>query len=254
MAGAQLGVVALLGLSMTFLQFAIGALNDVHDAPADAATDRVPPKPIPAGLVSADVGRLVVVASASIGLGLAALFGSALLVLAGVVLVIGFGYDLVAKGTAWSWLPFAIGIPILPVYGWFGATGVVADWTVGLVPAAALVGAALALANALADVERDMASGITTIVTKLGVQWSRRALVGAWAGAVAIALGWLVADGASAMRLAAFVPAVSVVLGGVVLAWSGGPGRREWGWRVQAVGAGLTAVAWLTVVASATGG
>ena len=27
------------------------------------------------------------------------------------------------EGTAWSWLPFAVGIPILPVYGWLGATG-----------------------------------------------------------------------------------------------------------------------------------
>ena len=29
----------------------------------------------------------------------------------------------VAKGTAWSWLPFAVGIPLLPVYGWLGAAG-----------------------------------------------------------------------------------------------------------------------------------
>ena len=28
-----------------------------------------------------------------------------------------------AKGTAWSWLPFAVGIPLLPVFGWLGATG-----------------------------------------------------------------------------------------------------------------------------------
>ena len=41
----------------------------------------------------------------------------------GVVLAIGYGYDLAFKGTAWSWLPFAVGIPLLPVFGWLGATG-----------------------------------------------------------------------------------------------------------------------------------
>ena len=40
-----------------------------------------------------------------------------------VVLAIGYGYDLRFKGTAWSWLPFAVGIPLLPVFGWVGATG-----------------------------------------------------------------------------------------------------------------------------------
>ena len=33
-----------------------------------------------------------------------------------VVIAIGLAYDLRLKGTAWSWLPFAVGIPILPVY------------------------------------------------------------------------------------------------------------------------------------------
>ena len=28
-----------------------------------------------------------------------------------------------SKGTAWSWLPFALGIPLLPVFGWLGAAG-----------------------------------------------------------------------------------------------------------------------------------
>jgi 4-hydroxybenzoate polyprenyltransferase len=49
-AGASIAPDALvLGLSMTLLQFAIGALNDLHDAPTDGG--RVPAKPIPSGLV-----------------------------------------------------------------------------------------------------------------------------------------------------------------------------------------------------------
>ena len=68
-----------------------------------------------------------------------------------VVLAIGYAYDLRFKGTAWSWLPFAVGIPLLPVYGWVGATGGVPASFAVLVPAAVVAGAGLAVANARAD-------------------------------------------------------------------------------------------------------
>ncbi len=35
----------------------------------------------------------------------------------------GYAYDLRLKATAWAWLPFAVGLPLLPVYAWVGATG-----------------------------------------------------------------------------------------------------------------------------------
>ena len=50
--------------------------------------------------------------------------------------LLGYGYDLVAKGTAWSWLPFAIGIPLLPAYGWLGAAGDVPASFLALLPMA----------------------------------------------------------------------------------------------------------------------
>ena len=68
---------------------------------------------------------------------------------------IGLAYDLWAKGTTLSWLPFAVGIPLLPVYGWYGATGELPGLFVVLVPAAANAGTALAIANAIVDMERD---------------------------------------------------------------------------------------------------
>ena len=61
-----------------------------------------------------------------------------------------------AKGTPFSWLPFAVGIPILPVYGWFGAAGTVPGIFGLIIPVAALAGTALAVANALVDMERDV--------------------------------------------------------------------------------------------------
>lgn len=248
-AGAPISSALVLGGSMTALQFAIGALNDLHDAPTDGG--RRPPKPIPSGLMSADAGRVALVVAASIGLSLAATAGTLLLVLAALVLVIGFGYDLVARGTVWSWLPFAVGIPILPVYGWLGATGELPAWAVALVPAAAFAGAAIAVANARADEERDRQTGVVTVATSLGDPGSRVALVIAWGGAATIAVGWLVAALADAGRIVLVMLALAVVATGVGVGWAGSPDRREWGWRIQAVGAALAAVAWL-LAATAT--
>ena len=150
-----------LGVSMTALQASIGALNDIHDAPDDAG--HKPGKPIPAGLVSVPAAWAVVVTGAALGIGLGTLADVRVGVLAVVVLLIGYGYDLVAKGTAWSWLPFALGIPLLPVYGWLGATGDLPAFFIALVPMAMLAGAALAIANARADLERDVAAGTVSV-------------------------------------------------------------------------------------------
>ena len=84
-----------------------------------------PGKPIPAGLVSRDVAAVIAIISGGAGLALGWMSGPTVLLLGILVMAIGYGYDLVFKGTAWSWLPFAVGIPLLPVYGWVGAAGTV---------------------------------------------------------------------------------------------------------------------------------
>jgi 4-hydroxybenzoate polyprenyltransferase len=238
-----------LGISMVLLQFAIGALNDVHDAPTDGG--RVPPKPIPGGLVGPDLARVVVVGCAGLGLGLAATFGTTMLLLAGLVLAIGFGYDLALRGTAWSWLPFAIGIPILPVFGWFGATGALPGWALALIPAATFAGAALAVANAWADHELDAERGVATVATALGERGVRLALMVCWLGAGAIALAWLVGIRAEPLSVAAFLVACALIGIGVALGWTGRRDRLEWAWRIEAVGAAIAAVTWLAAIVPA---
>lgn len=252
-ADAPILTAAALGASMTSLQFAIGALNDLHDAPRDV--DRFPPKPIPAGHVAPDVARIVVVVASSVGLALAATFGSGLLAIAGLGLAIGFGYDLLAKGTRWSWLPLAVGIPILPIYGWYGATETVPGWAVVLVPAAAFAGAALAVANAYADHERDLASGTRTVATHLGPRRAVMTMAFAWAGAASIAIGWLLVRGADQGAITAVGGAFALIAYGVAVATGRlplGPWRSEsdtirleWAWRIQAIGAAFAAVTWL---------
>ncbi len=247
-AGADPALAVRLGVSMTALQASIGALNDVVDAPIDAG--RKGGKPIPRGLVSPDAARVVVVVAAGVGLVLAALSGPALLALAGLVLVIGYGYDLVAKGTVWSWLPFAIGIPILPVYGWYGGSGDLPGAFTALLPMAVIGGAALAIANARADLERDRAAGIRSIATVLGNDGAWLFHAALWVAAAVIGVAWLAAAGsggrASSIALGGVALGALVLAAGVVLGRTGDPARRERAWQLEAVGAAAFGIAWLS--------
>lgn len=236
-----------LGVSMTALQASIGALNDLVDAPADAG--HKPGKPIPRGLVSRRSAAGVVAAGAGVGLALALGSGLPLVILGGVGLAIGYAYDLAAKGTAWSWLPFAVGIPILPLYGWFGAAGSVPAWFAPMLPMATLVGASIAIANARADVERDEAAGRGSVAVRLGLRHSWWVGTACLLAALAVALGWLAATG----RLT--WPGVGVVLLGGAVALSGSwigregsPATRERGWQALALGVAIVAVGWVLLV------
>jgi len=242
-AGAAPMLALHLGLSMTALQCSIGALNDIHDAPEDAG--RKPGKPIPAGLVSAPFARSVAVGGAAVGVVLAALVDARVGVLAVVVLAIGYGYDVAAKGTAWSWLPFAVGIPILPVYGWLGGSSGMPDFFVALVPIAVLAGAALAIANARADVERDLASGTVSVATRFGLEGSWRAQAGLWLATALVALAWLAFRGAEPVRVGLFLTSAGLIAGLVLWSRHRGPAARELAWEFEAVAAALALLLWL---------
>src|SRR4029453_5660351 len=101
-------------------QYAAGALNDAVDADADAAAGR--DKPIQRGGISRRA-----VATAAVGAGVAspgvgAALGAATLAPAVVGLACAWSYDLWLKGTVWSALPFAVAVPIVPLFG-YGAAG-----------------------------------------------------------------------------------------------------------------------------------
>ena len=254
-AGGGVLLALVLGLSMTLIQFAIGAVNDIVDAPSDAG--RKPGKPIPAGLVSVRDARVVAAVSAALGLLLALAGGPGVVAVAAAGLMIGLAYDLWAKGTTLSWLPFAAGIPLLPLYGWYGATGSVPGLFLVLIPAAANAGTALAIANAIVDMERDLDAGDRSIALALGPARAS-ALVLALHGVVAVlAVATTAVVGAPAGGGAAVLGASLAPLGGGVLGMiaAGRPdhGLRELAWEVQAVGTGLLAVAWLGALSASAG-
>ncbi len=242
-AGASPVDASRLGLAMTALQFGIGATNDIVDAPRDAG--HKPGKPIPAGLVSRPVARVVAVAAFAAGLILSTLSGPATVGLALVVVGIGLAYDVLLKGTAWSWLPFAVGIPILPVFGWLGATSTVPPIFALLVPVAGAAGAALAIANALADVERDQAAGTVSIARALGPgrAWAVQAVLIGEVVAAALASALLLA--APTGRLALIAIAGCLPVAGLAIGRGGGADRRERAWQVEAVGIAALGLAWI---------
>ena len=220
MAGGDTSTAIRLGVSMTLIQFAIGALNDLVDAPVDRIGK--PGKPIPAGLVAPVVARATVVVAAAGGLFLALLGGPGLLLIGVLALAIGVWYDLRAKGTTLSWLPFALGIPLLPVFGWYGAVGSLPAVFFVLIPAAANAGTSLAIANAIVDMERDDAAGIESIALALGARRASWLVVGLQGVVTFLAIGTAAVVGAPTGWALAVLFTACVPLAGAIL----GPGDR----------------------------
>jgi 4-hydroxybenzoate polyprenyltransferase len=248
-AGGEPGTAIRLGLSMILLQASVGALNDVIDAPSDAG--RKPGKPIPAGLVSPTAAKGIAAAAALLGVGVAVPSGAATVALAVGLLALGYAYDLWFKGTAWSWLPFALAIPLFPTYGWLGAAGSLPPIWVVLLPTAVLAGAALAVSNATVDVERDQAAGLESVAIRLGRERAMRVnvvlLAAVWALAT-VTLG--LAGELLPWGIAALVGGGAALVGWAALR-AGDPATRERGWEGQAVGVAVLAVGWLAAMVSA---
>ncbi len=184
-------------------------------------------------------------------------WGDGPVLLAALILGIGLAYDLWAKGTTLSWLPFAAGIPLLPVYGWFGATGALPGLFLVLVPAAANAGTALAIANAIVDMERDEAAGNRSIALALGRTGASGLVLALHAVVALLATATAAYVGAPVGWVVAVLAATAAPLGGAVLgivaAGRDGAGLRELAWEIQAIGTGLLAVAWLGALGASAG-
>jgi 4-hydroxybenzoate polyprenyltransferase len=232
-----------LALGMLGLQFCIGAVNDVLDAPIDALVK--PAKPIPRGLVSRRTVMTIALVAGGGGLLVASAYGPAVLLMALGMLGAGLVYDAWLKPTPFAWLCFSVAFPILPVYAWYAATGSLPPHWQVLLPVAALAGPGLQLANGLVDLEGDRHAGLATLSVRLG---RRRAVVAMAAVIVVIyALAWSTLGVATKEPLAPVFVALATTLALVGLALSSGSKMllREAGWQAQGLAIALLGVGWL---------
>ena len=200
-------------LAMLGGQLAIGAVNELVDVELDAATK--PWKPIPSGMVS-QRGAWTVVA---LGLGMMGVFGAALGGAALLLLVLGTGlglaYDLWLKRTAWSWLPYVLALPLLPVWVRTAVLGFDARLLL-LFPLGMGAVAAVHLAQALPDCDGDRAAGLRNPVSRLGEKRSLTAACRLAASAPAAAIAVMVAIPGAGVRTGIVLVAAGIALGLIV--------------------------------------
>ena len=252
-AGAEPSAAARLGVAMTALQFAIGIVNDIVDAERDAGRGD---KPIPARLVGQGTAAWAAAGCAATGLVLTLPSGPGTVAVGGLGLGVGLAYDRWFRGTAWSWLPFAIGIPLLPVYAWLGATGGLPGAFLVLLPTAVVAGAGLAVANALADMDVDRRAGAGSVALALGARraWivhvallGSASLVAVGSIPVLAGVGERTADPARiGVGVAVALLGAAIIAVGAALARPARPGGG--GWELEAVGLTALAVGWIVGV------
>lgn len=198
-------------------QLTIGWGNDLVDAARDQAVGRSD-KPLAAGELDRRLVLrcLVVAAVACVVLSLLAGWRSGLVhLLVGVAS--GHAYNLGAKATAWSWLPYALAFGTLPAV--VTLAGDTPSWPPAWMAAtAAALGVGAHFLNALPDLADDARTGVRGLPHRLGATWSRvLATVLLVGGSVAAVLG--PAGAPATWTLAAL--GVVLLLGVVALAGRG---------------------------------
>ena len=266
-----------LGSAMLAIQLSIGAFNDLNDADADARSK--PGKPIPAGATGPGDARLITVAGLVIGLALSWPSGPIVTATALAGAACGYLYDAGLKRTALSWLPLAIALPLLPAFAWLGASAS-AEAPFGLsglppgagilVPLAILAGGALAISNALIDLEADKAAGLSTVVARLGRErsWWLHATLLAAVVVVAAGAWWGTPVGPAGSGATGLVGGVAFLAGAGLMALGAGltwrrarpvgpdePDPAGWvtrlAWEIEAVGVGLLGLGWIAAMFNA---
>lgn len=204
-------------LAMLGGQLAIGAVNEVIDADLDAIAK--PWKPIPSGLVARRTAVAIAVVSGVVMVMMSATLGVASLALCSLGTASGLVYDLWFKRSLWSWLPYLIALPLLPIWV---ATALDAfnPRLLMLYPLGALAVIGVHLSQALPDATSDRAAGIQSLSSRLG---PRRTLVACWAATLtapllALLTAPLLAERPGVVLLASIAVAVLIGLDGLLYA------------------------------------
>lgn len=164
-AGAGPSAAGLVALTMLGVHTCIGASNDYLDRHRDRGR---PEKPIASGALPPSAGLLLSAVGITVGLVAAAQVSTLTFALAITGALVGATYNVWLKHTALSWLPFALGVSIIPAFAWSTVGREIPAPVLALSLAALPGGAALALQNSLADRALDLQSGMRSAAVRLG--------------------------------------------------------------------------------------
>jgi 4-hydroxybenzoate polyprenyltransferase len=184
-AGAPSNVAAQVALTMLGVHTFIGATNDYIDRHRDEGRSD---KPLARGQLPPRAALLMAAAGLTTGLTAAAQVSALTLVLAVLGAFVGFTYNVWMKHTALSWLPFAVGVSIIPAFAWSTVSSEIPAPILTLSLVALPGGAALALQNSLADRALDAERGVRSAAVRLGEARALGALVALHAVAFAALL------------------------------------------------------------------
>jgi 4-hydroxybenzoate polyprenyltransferase len=184
-AGAPSNVAAQVALTMLGVHTFIGATNDYIDRHRDEGRSD---KPLARGQLPPRAALLMAAAGLTTGLTAAAQVSALTLVLAVLGAFVGFTYNVWMKHTALSWLPFAVGVSIIPAFAWSTVSSEIPAPILTLSLVALPGGAALALQNSLADRALDAERGMRSAAVRLGEARALGALVALHAVAFAALL------------------------------------------------------------------
>ena len=230
------GTVAV-GAAVLAGQLCVGWHNDWLDAERDRVARRQD-KPVALGLVARRaVGRAALIAGTlTIPLSLLSNARAGGAHIAAVALALGYNAGL--KSTVWSWVPYAVSFSLLVAFIDLGLPGAPwPPWWATTATAALATGAHLA--NALPDLEADVATGVRGLPHRLGRTRSRVGAAGLLLAASAVVTFGPGAPGAG--PLAGLGLAVCLVVGAMTL---GGQGDGRWAFRLT-MGVALVDVALL---------
>lgn len=164
-AGTGPSAAGLVALTMLGVHTCIGASNDYLDRHRDRGR---PEKPIASGALPPSAGLLLSAVGITVGLVAAAQVSTLTFALAITGALVGATYNVWLKHTALSWLPFALGVSIIPAFAWSTVGREIPAPVLALSLAALPGGAALALQNSLADRALDLQSGMRSAAVRLG--------------------------------------------------------------------------------------
>jgi len=174
--------VLLLGLSVIAIYGSVGSLNDYCDYSLDKMAK--PAKPLVRGLVSRSYAMKQAWVLGPIGLLLSLALSWQTACFAAIVLIFGVWYDVWAKRSLFSWVPYAVGIPSLPMWG-FAAAGRFERELLLVYPLGAMLSLGLNVSQTLPDREEDAAFGLKGLVHRLDQRSALWLAWGAFAGGIA---------------------------------------------------------------------